>query len=371
MKSGSVSRCRSHASVCDLYIGYSKNLKWVALPYVVSVFLVLAAHSSSYAQEWTPLGLEERRIHTIVQRDSVLFVGTDNGVFRRDLRAEAQWTFLNLEGHWISSLWVDPFSSSTLYVGLSVKLSAPEVDASLLKTVDGGANWFDSGPDFEGLAVILVQGRPDDPSILFAVSIDWRVYKTRTHGDSWTLILEGRGIGTAHTALMIPSDPEILYVGGGNIFGEPHMTRSIDGGEVWDPVFGNFFAGFVGAIAIGPSNSEIVYIGVSDGFLYKTTNDFRNISQLDPGNNFTGAILVDALDSDRIIIGGGQSIALSRDGGLTWIAFPIPSNRVLVTMILDDSDPTRVYVGTNAGIYFLELPPPPAAAEDRAWRNYD
>src|SRR5579871_4273738 len=52
-------------------------------------------------------------------------------------------------------------------------------------------------------------------------------------------------------------DPMTMYIG----FATGGLWKSTDGGNYWKPLFENMENPTVGAIAIAPSNKEIVYVG--------------------------------------------------------------------------------------------------------------
>jgi autotransporter-associated beta strand protein len=113
------------------------------------------------------------------------------------------------------------------------------------------------------------------------------------------------------------ADPNLVYIataGGG-------AWKTMDGGRTWIQIFDNFGAMFTGAIAIDPTNSNIVYLG---------TGEADN-----SGDSGYGTGIYQSTD-------GGESWTLLTAGGVN------PGAGVAVSKILVDPDaPKIVYVATS------------------------
>ncbi|MGA8145760.1 MAG: hypothetical protein WB987_17880 [Candidatus Acidiferrales bacterium] len=147
----------------------------------------------------------------------------------------------------------------------------------------------------------------------------------------WRLIgphRAGRVTGVAG----IPNDPSTYYMatpGGG-------VWKTTDAGEVWFPIFDEEHVASIGAIAIAPSNSKIIYVGTGeqtagDG-VYKSTDagaTWTNIGLKE--TRYISSIIVDPRNPDVIIVGvlGHPLLSVSppspdrgvyktTDGGKTW-----------------------------------------------------
>ena len=85
-------------------------------------------------------------------------------------------------------------------------------------------------------------------------------------GVDWLGSLEWRGIGPARGGRVqsvtgVVGEPDTYYMGatGGGVW------KTTDGGERWTNISDGFFkTGSVGAIAVAPSDSNVVYVGMGE-----------------------------------------------------------------------------------------------------------
>ena len=87
----------------------------------------------------------------------------------------------------------------------------------------------------------------------------------------WRLVGPHRA-GRVTAVAGIPGNAAIYYFGtpGGGLW------KTIDGGRVWTPIFDDVHVASIGAVAIAPSNSKIIYVGTGEQLegdgVYKTTD---------------------------------------------------------------------------------------------------
>ena len=155
---------------------------------------------------------------------------------------------------------------------------------------------------------------------------------------------------------MDPNDPAILWTAG------KHPWRSTNRGGTWQRVNPMPFPDSANSIAIAPSDSNVVYVGiVAVGHVYKTTN------ALDPSPDWTlvaeglpqatvRALAVDPEDSDVVYAGfkAFEDVQLYKttDGGTSWSPTDAGFGDVpLTTLVINPQNTQMVYAGTEAGIY--------------------
>lgn len=124
----------------------------------------------------------------------------------------------------------------------------------------------------------------------------------------WRSIGPYRG-GRAVAATGVAGSPNLFYFGavaGG-------VWKTVDAGATWHPIFDGQTVSSIGAIAVAPSNPQIIYVGTGEGALR--------------GN---------------ITWGGG--VFRSADGGMTWTNVGLKDSRQIGALIVDPQNPDVVLV---------------------------
>jgi photosystem II stability/assembly factor-like uncharacterized protein len=159
----------------------------------------------------------------------------------------------------------------------------------------------------------------------------------------------------------VPGDASIYYVGGlGGLF------KSVDGGATFASVFDQPDVSSVGAIAVAPSNPNVVYIGTGEP---TARNDIESGNGMwrsdDAGKTWRhvgldatahiAQVAVDPHDPDVVyvaaegpIYGAGtqRGVYKSIDGGKTWLhALALDDRTGASSVVLDLSSPTTVFAG--------------------------
>ncbi|MGH9410388.1 MAG: WD40/YVTN/BNR-like repeat-containing protein, partial [Vicinamibacterales bacterium] len=76
----------------------------------------------------------------------------------------------------------------------------------------------------------------------------------------WRSIGPYRG-GRTQAAVGVADQPNVFYIGAVN----GGVWRTNDSGRTWRPIFDDEPTGSIGAIAVAPSNDDILYVGSGEG----------------------------------------------------------------------------------------------------------
>jgi len=99
-------------------------------------------------------------------------------------------------------------------------------------------HWRNIGP-FRGGRTKAAAGIPDQPNVFYIGATNGGVWKTTDYGHTWFPIFDDQPTGSIGAIALAPSDPDIIYVGSGEGLQRPDLSvgdgiyRSTDAGETW------------------------------------------------------------------------------------------------------------------------------------------
>src|SRR5438874_502851 len=175
----------------------------------------------------------------------------------------------------------------------------------------------------------------------------------------WRMIGPFRA-GKVNSVAGLPGNPAVYYMGADGGGG----WNTTDGGVTWKPIFDEESVASIGAIAVAPSNPDIVYVGTGvntiygdvsygDG-VYKSTNGGETWQHLGlEDTRHIARILVDPRNPDTVLvaaIGDGygpneeRGVFRSTDGGKNWKRVLFKDNTTgAVDLCFEPGNPRVVY----------------------------
>src|SRR5499427_8450342 len=134
-------------------------------------------------------------------------------------------------------------------------------------------------------------------------------------GMQWRMIGPFRG-GRVNGVTGVPGQPNVFYFGsvGGGVW------KTTNAGRTWFPVFDSQPVASIGAVAVAPSNPDVVYVGTGE-------SDMR--SQISYGNG----------------------MYKSTDAGATWTHIGLDNTRQIGRVLVDPRDPNVVFVAALGHVY--------------------
>ena len=133
--------------------------------------------------------------------------------------------------------------------------SAQQVDPALF----GALKWRLIGP-FRAGRVSAGAVDPVEPHTYYFGAAGGGVWKSTNDGQTWKPILDATGVASIGAIAIAPSNHDIIYVGTGEETRGNGVYKSVDGGATWTSV-GLADTHFIGSIVIDPTNPDIVLVG--------------------------------------------------------------------------------------------------------------
>jgi len=127
-------------------------------------------------------------------------------------------------------------------------------------------HWRMIGP-FRGGRTRAAAGVPDQPNMFYVGQVDGGVWKSTDYGRTWNPIFDGQDTQSIGAIAVAPSDSHVVYVASGEGLHRPDLSvgdgiyRSADAGKTWTHL-GLRDGQQIPAIAVDPTNSNRLFAAV-------------------------------------------------------------------------------------------------------------
>lgn len=306
---------------------------------------------------------------------NIIYFGNDGGVFKT---TDGGSSFSSLNADFVTT----QFYSGAVHPSSDFYLGGTQDNGVLRST--GTVAWTqviggDGGP---------VHINPNTPTVMYGSYIYSMIYRSTNSGNAWSRIMNGIPTSAEGWAadrcnfiapyVMDPSNPSILLAGTYRIF------RTSDGGSSWSAVSQDLTgdgAGSVGsegsvisAIAVAPSNSNIVFVGTSGSGtaspqIRYSTSGAQNINgswfqatRTNLPQRYITSLAIDPANDQRVFVtysGYERSasppyrhVYVTVNRGVAWVDVSgnlpdVPVN----TVVIDPANSNHIVVGTDVGIF--------------------
>ena len=160
----------------------------------------------------------------------------------------------------------------------------------------GEMRWRCIGP-FRGGRTVAISGVPREPNVYYMAPVNGGVWKTTDFGNTWFPIFDDQPSGSVGALAVAPSNPNILYVGSGEGLQRPDLAvgdgvyKSSDAGRTWTHL-GLRDAQQITAIVIDPKNPDRVFVA-AEGHPYGPNVERGVFRSLDGGKSFEKVLYKD------------------------------------------------------------------------------
>jgi photosystem II stability/assembly factor-like uncharacterized protein len=307
--------------------------------------------------------------------NTTVYATSDGGLYRTDNALDATTTVLcpdietgpNPDVTWVSLN--NGYEVTQFYHGDT----SPLVDLFIGGAQDNGTNagrTADPADDWDHIfggdgGYVAID--PTDPDVIYVEIQNFPEIRKSTDGgatfvDAVAGITDTDGLFITPFA-MDPSDPETLWTGGSRPW------RTTNGAALWELARPFPFpdGGKISAIAVAPSDSNVVYLGLSNGRVFRSTNALDPNPSWTESSNLNGlingayvsSVAVHPTDPGTAYLTysnyGIPHVFRTTDGGLSWSpldgAAPdtipdVPAHWIAVR----PSNPDQLYVATELGV---------------------
>ncbi|HVF44824.1 MAG TPA: hypothetical protein VM936_17500 [Pyrinomonadaceae bacterium] len=156
--------------------------------------------------------------------------------------------------------------------------------------------WRMIGP-FRGGRTVGASGVPGLPNVFYIGVNNGGVWKTDDYGRTWVPVFDAQPTGSIGALAVAPSNPEVVYVGSGEGLQRPDLSvgdgmyKSTDGGQTWQHL-GLRDGQQIGAIIVDPKNADRLFVAVL-GHPYGPNAERGVFRSIDGGRTFEKVLYKD------------------------------------------------------------------------------
>lgn len=168
---------------------------------------------------------------------------------------------------------------------------------------EGTAVWVSRGPSNVGGRITTMAISQQNPNVVFAGGADGGVLKSTNAGVNWTALFDDQPSLSMGAIAVDPTNDNIVYVGTGeaNSSGDSYdgvgMVKSTNGGATWFSL-GLEETRHIGKIVIDPTNTDIIYVAAM-GTLFSGNPERGVFKSTDGGSTWSHVLFVN--DSTGVV----------------------------------------------------------------------
>jgi photosystem II stability/assembly factor-like uncharacterized protein len=183
-------------------------------------------------------------------------------------------------------------------IGTAIPTAAQQVNPSLFQEM----KWRLVGPFRAGRSLTAV-GVAGNPSLFYFGAVGGGVWKSTNAGATWEPIFDSQPIASIGAMAVAPSDPNVVYVGTGEADMREDITygngmyKSTDAGKTWTHI-GLPDSQQIGRVLVDPKNPDIVFVAAlghafganAERGVFRTTDGGKTWQRVLHKDDDTGAI---------------------------------------------------------------------------------
>jgi photosystem II stability/assembly factor-like uncharacterized protein len=157
--------------------------------------------------------------------------------------------------------------------------------------------WRCIGP-FRGGRTVAISGVSHQPNVFYMAAVNGGVWKTTDFGNTWNPIFDDQATGSIGALAVAPSDPNVIYVGSGEGLQRPDLAtgdgiyKSTDAGSTWTHLENLRDAQQITAILVDPKDANRVFVA-AEGHPYGPNAERGVFRSTDGGQSFQKVLYKD------------------------------------------------------------------------------
>lgn len=289
------------------------------------------------------------------------------GFIYKSIDGGENWNLLIEPDALVRWIIIDPIDTSIIYASTGIFDRFAIKPTGVLKSTDGGQNWFQINNGFDNLAVAALAMDPSDHLTLIAGTgkspeflddpneIYGGVFITHDGGQNWKRVDPFNKINNYSVRFsavaFAPSNPKIIYADSEAIF-----LRSEDGGETWtsydvSPSLNNGLLETQGvpiALAVLPTDPDTIFMNAYAGGVFISRDGGKTWQ--DSSSGYSGAtinsVAVDSASPAFVVTASQLGVFESFNSGATWQGRTSqPELTNLETVAVDPGDRNIILAG--------------------------
>ena len=200
--------------------------------------------------------------------------------------------------------------ANALLLGLALQAGSAQVDSTLLREL----HWRMIGPHRASRTKAAV-GIPSQPNVFYIGVVNGGVWKTTDYGRTWNPIFDDQPNGSIGAIALAPSNPNVIYVGSGEGLQRPDLStgdgiyKSVDAGKTWTHL-GLRDGQQIPQIVVDPRDPNRLFVAVlghpygpnAERGLYRSTNGGASFEKVLYKDENTGAVdvVLDPVDPNIV-----------------------------------------------------------------------
>jgi photosystem II stability/assembly factor-like uncharacterized protein len=179
----------------------------------------------------------------------------------------------------------------SLLVGAYAVLSLASAGAQTVSPdLFSSLKWRLIGP-FRGGRAVAVAGIPGSATTFYFGAVDGGIWQTTDAGVVWKPIFDTQHVASIGALAVAPSDPQVIYAGTGesdirsNLSSGDGVYKSIDGGQTWNNI-GLRDTKQISKVIVDPGDAKVVYVAAL-GHAYTPNAERGVFKSTDEGTSWT------------------------------------------------------------------------------------